>query len=66
MRVIKDRDKGNNWTHFYQDVATLESRHAFSEKSIDIALGLIEIYFGNESSWQEIIGNKKPLVESLR
>jgi len=58
IESYQDRDKGNNWTHFYQDVATLESRHAFSEKSIDIALGLIEIYFGNESSWQEIIGNK--------
>ncbi|NJO93658.1 MAG: hypothetical protein HC820_03525 [Hydrococcus sp. RM1_1_31] len=52
-----DRDKGKNWTHFYQDVAILESRHAFSEHSIDIALGLLDIYFG--SDWKEIIGNQK-------
>lgn len=52
----QDRDKGKNWTHFYQDVATLESRHAFSDRSIDIALGLIEIYFG--SAWKEIIADR--------
>jgi CRISPR-associated protein Cmr2 len=50
-----DRDGGNNWTHFYQDVAILKSRHAFSEQSIDIALGLIEIYF--DSAWKRIIAN---------
>lgn len=55
IESYQDRDKGNNWTHFYQDVATLESRHAFSDKSIDIALGLIEIYFG--SAWKEIISD---------
>jgi CRISPR-associated protein Cmr2 len=37
-------------------VAILESRHAFSEQSIDIALGLIEIYF--DSAWKVIIGNQ--------
>ncbi|MBE9127480.1 MULTISPECIES: Cas10/Cmr2 second palm domain-containing protein [unclassified Coleofasciculus] len=52
-----DRDKGKNWTHFYQDVAILESRHAFSEQSIDIALGLIDIYF--DSVWKAIIGNQE-------
>ncbi len=50
-----DRDGGKNWTHFYQDVAILKSRHAFSEQSIDIALGLIEIYF--DSAWKGIIAN---------
>lgn len=34
-----------NWTHFYNDVATLESRHAF-EGQTQIALDLFEIYFG--------------------
>lgn len=55
IESYRDRDKGKNWTHFYQDVAILQSRHAFSEQSIDIALGLIDIYF--TSAWQEIIGN---------
>jgi CRISPR-associated protein Cmr2 len=55
IESYQDRNNGNNWTHFYQDVATLESRHAFSDKSIDIALGLIEIYF--DSTWRDLIGN---------
>ncbi|HBB31954.1 MAG TPA: CRISPR-associated protein Cas10 [Cyanobacteria bacterium UBA8803] len=38
-------NKSNNWTHFYNDIATLESRHAF-EGQTQIALGLFEIYFG--------------------
>ena len=53
IKSYQDRDKGKNWTHFYQDVAILESRHAFSEQSIDIALGLLEIYF--DSAWKNII-----------
>ena len=64
IESYQDRDKGKNWTHFYQDVAILESRHAFREQSIDIALGLIEIYFGCKSlctqnnSWKEILANR--------
>ncbi|MHC5937944.1 type III-B CRISPR-associated protein Cas10/Cmr2 [Nostoc sp.] len=34
-----------NWTHIYNDVAVLESRHAFDDEGLDIALGLLEIYF---------------------
>lgn len=56
LESYHDRDGGKNWTHFYQDVAILESRHAFSEQSLDIALGLIEIYF--DSHWKEVIANK--------
>lgn len=56
IESYRDRNHGNNWTHFYQDVAILESRHAFTNKSIDIALGLIEIYF--DSDWKEIITNR--------
>ncbi|NEO99580.1 MAG: CRISPR-associated protein [Symploca sp. SIO2E9] len=55
LESYHDRDGGKNWTHFYQDVAILESRHAFSEQSLDIALGLVEIYF--DSKWKEIIAN---------
>jgi CRISPR-associated protein Cmr2 len=64
IESYQDRDKGENWTHFYQDVAILESRHAFRDKSIDIALGLIEIYFGDKSlgtsnnPWKEILANR--------
>jgi len=55
IESYRDRDNGNNWTHFYQDVATLESRHAFAKESIDIAIGLVEIYFDSEV--KKIIAN---------
>ncbi len=41
-----------NWTHFYNDVLALESRHAFGslhDAPIDIALEIFEIYFGKEN-----------------
>lgn len=46
----RDRDKNEskveqNWTHIYNDVAVLESRHAFDDDGLDVALGLFEIYF---------------------
>lgn len=34
-----------NWTHIYNDVAVLESRHAFTEHNVNIAYGLLDIYF---------------------
>jgi CRISPR-associated protein Cmr2 len=34
-----------NWTHIYNDVAILESRHAFDNKTTEIALALLDIYF---------------------
>lgn len=41
--------KGNdaNWIHLYNDVAVLESRHAFHKESTDITLALWDIYFPN-------------------
>lgn len=49
-----DRDKGKNWTHIYNDVATLESRHAFKDNQSEVdkpqlALTLFEIYFGEKN-----------------
>lgn len=43
-----------NWGHFYEDVAILESRHAFKNNT-DVAMGLIEIYFGR--SYRDLITN---------
>ena len=69
IESYQDRNNEKNWTHFYLDVALLESRHAFdgekiiigkkikNDPQIDIALGLIEIYFSRE--WHEIIANPK-------
>ncbi|MEH1786646.1 type III-B CRISPR-associated protein Cas10/Cmr2 [Nostoc sp.] len=39
-----------NWTHIYNDVAILESRHAFDEKSTDVACALFEVYFSKHIS----------------
>ncbi|NJL51090.1 MAG: CRISPR-associated protein Cas10 [Hydrococcus sp. SU_1_0] len=36
-----------NWTHIYNDVAVLESRHAFQGNK-EVALELFEIYFGKQ------------------
>jgi CRISPR-associated protein Cmr2 len=35
-----------NWAHIYNDVAALESRHAFKGNQTEVALGLVEIYLG--------------------
>ena len=40
--------KAPNWTHLYNDVAVLASRHAFRGQT-DVALGLFELYFGDEN-----------------
>ena len=50
LSSYRDRDKNEskpkqNWTHIYNDVAVLESRHAFDEDGLGVALGLLEIYF---------------------
>lgn len=45
LESYSDRYGKQNWTHIYNDVAVLESRHAFNNQSTDIALGLLEIYF---------------------
>ena len=54
LSSYRDRNKSENkttenWTHIYNDVAVLESRHAFDDdghdNGLDIALGLLEIYF---------------------
>ena len=55
IESYRDKNGGNNWTHFHRDVATLQSRHAFTNRQTDLALGLIEIYFGLE--WKAVIAN---------
>ncbi|MGB7439503.1 MAG: type III-B CRISPR-associated protein Cas10/Cmr2 [Coleofasciculaceae cyanobacterium] len=52
LASLKEKQNGKkktpNWTHFYNDVATLEFRHAFQGQT-QIALGLFEIYFGKRN-----------------
>jgi CRISPR-associated protein Cmr2 len=38
-----------SWSHFYNDIHILQSRHAFSNNNSDLALGLFEIYFGMDT-----------------
>lgn len=49
----RDRVTGEraNWNHIYNDVATLETRHAFPDNTA-IALSLFEAYFGQEQRFK--------------
>ncbi|MDF5710308.1 MAG: type III-B CRISPR-associated protein Cas10/Cmr2 [Nostoc sp. S4] len=47
LESYDDRNYGQNWTHIYNDVAILESRHAFDGNQSQVALALFEIYFGS-------------------
>ena len=41
----RDRDDKNNWTHLYTDIATLESRHAFSDEDSSVTQSIFDLYF---------------------
>jgi CRISPR-associated protein Cmr2 len=48
----RDRNKRKgeqNWSHIYEDVATLEARHAFQNDRTDVATALFKAYFGEEN-----------------
>lgn len=49
IKSLQNEEKKPNWTHFYNDVLTLESRHAFQGNQRDITLEIFEIYFGKEN-----------------
>ena len=57
IESYRDREGGDNWVHFYQDVAILEARHAFGKdsKPTDIALALFGVYF--DSYYRNILSN---------
>ncbi|MBW4433163.1 MAG: CRISPR-associated protein [Pelatocladus maniniholoensis HA4357-MV3] len=76
LSSYRDRD-GNldkpkqNWTHIYNDVAILESRHAFDKESTKIALGLLEIYFPiqmstikQEDNWWNVYDTDERLIKT--
>ncbi|MBW4490234.1 MAG: hypothetical protein KME12_20840 [Trichocoleus desertorum ATA4-8-CV12] len=57
FRQYRDRNgmqgEKANWTHFYNDVAVLESRHSFGsqgEEHFETAEALFKIYFGDANS----------------
>jgi CRISPR-associated protein Cmr2 len=50
--------KSANWTHFYNDVASLQARHAFQGLQSAVAIALFQVYFptthldlGDQSNW---------------
>ena len=48
LKRYRDRDRNlhpDRWTHLYNDVAVLESRHAFEGDQMDVALALLKVYF---------------------
>ncbi|MBE9209693.1 CRISPR-associated protein Cas10 [Nostoc sp. LEGE 06077] len=47
LESYRDRNYGQKWTHIYDDVAMLESRHAFDGNQSEVALALFEVYFGS-------------------
>lgn len=63
-----------NWAHIYNDVAVLESRHAFKGTQMEVALGLVEIYFGQrfralledkDHRWNKEDDNKRRLFTGI-
>ncbi len=60
----KKHKKVPNWTHFYNDVATVENRHGFANNR-EVALGLFDIYFPEKAqlledySWDTSLNNQK-------
>ena len=60
LSSYRDREGGQNWTHIYNDVAVLESRHAFDNHGLSVALGLLEIYF---PAYLDVIKNKSKQLQ---
>ena len=57
LKDYKDRDGGTNWSHVYGDLAHLKARHAIQQKipkpkSQDIAIELLNLYFGKDKGSQ--------------
>ena len=57
LKDYKDRDGGANWSHVYGDLAHLKARHAIQQKipkpkSQDIAIELLNLYFGKDKGGQ--------------
>jgi CRISPR-associated protein Cmr2 len=50
LKQYRDRSGGQNWTHIFNDIAVLESRHAFSEDQSNIVTALFKIYFGKDNN----------------
>jgi len=55
--VVNGLDNAS-WTHFYNDVAVLESRHAFGatmKESTEVAIALMRVYFPD---WEDLMSEE--------
>jgi CRISPR-associated protein Cmr2 len=66
---VQGISKGANWIHFFNDVAVLESRHAFGGKhdaQTEIVVALFKVYFGenndllSDKNWWNIRNVENP------
>jgi CRISPR-associated protein Cmr2 len=52
MAAYRDRNDNTgvdaNWAHLYNDIAVLESRHAFQNDQTEVALALFDLYFPDQ------------------
>jgi CRISPR-associated protein Cmr2 len=53
LNSYRDRDGGNKWTHFHDDMTKLDSRHSINSSDRKLAIAMFEIYFG-ANTWNEI------------
>jgi CRISPR-associated protein Cmr2 len=54
LNDYRDRTKkAQSWTHFFNDVAVLESRHAFTSDNTDVAKSLFRLYFNPTEDWKD-------------
>ncbi len=54
----RDRNKKDgeqNWTHLYNEIAVLESRHGFTQEQTQVAEALFKAYFPSQF-WEDIVG----------
>lgn len=69
LNEYKDRDKGKNWSHIYQDLAQLKARHAITCQpqnklaEYSLATSLINIYFNNQG--ETLSKNRREIVGDI-
>ena len=63
LSQYQDRDKKDNWSHIYNDLAQLKARHALSpenKKNFVLSKALLNIYFNNQGD--KLFTNRTNLV----
>lgn len=60
LEGYRDRAGETNWTHLYNDVAALESRHAFGGNQTDVAFALLDVYFPKNTVVEKL---RSPIVQ---